>query len=856
MLTDLRIAARALRKNPVFSLTAISVLALGIGANSAIFGLVNQALFAPPGLSDPSRIVAVRASYQKLNLQSISLSGPDFRDVRDARDTFQYTAAAERNTVTFSTGGTPQVLQAARVSREWFDVFGARPALGRGFVSEEDQAEGQRAVVLAHVAWQRLFGSDPAVIGRSILLDDKPTKVVGVMPPNFRWPSEVDVWLPLALPAAEFTDDFRFNEHLLGVARVRPHVTLAGANARIRNLADRVRNGSDQGAAFAKSSQWGMFAMPFTDYVAGDSKLAMLVLLGAVGFVLLIACANIAGLMLARTTSRNREIAVRAAIGAGRWRLVRQTLVESLVLSAAGAVFGLALAWVGMRVMLAIAPQGSVVGLRPVVDPAVLAFTLAAAVAAALIFALAPAWQVTRVAPVEHLKGAGRSATGGRGRQHLRAALVIGETALATMLLVGAGLLIKSLGELQDVKPGFEPRGLLVGGVMLPERQYKAPEQRAAFYRALLDRLVETPGVVAAGAGNPLPFVGGDSSASFSIEGQTLAPNEPGPHGRVRVVSPGYFSALGIPIRKGRVFNDDDRLGSAPVVVVDENLAARYWPGQDPIGKRIRVGGPTAPYMSIVGVVGHVLHASLAGETDKGTYYGCLYQRPSPGTSFVVRMRPGATASAATVIGAAVAGLDPDDPGSAGWHHDGEGRGIPRAPTLRRLAAGLLRGRRAADGRAGALRRHQLLGGAAHAGNRSSDGARGEPRGRDRTDPAAGLPAGGGGNRRRGRGVGRREPAAVQPAVQRQPVRPGHLRRDGGDPDADGLCRIVRPGVDGQPDRSASRAQVRVGGAVTSPTPPRTRSSPLPSPRCGWRQRPACGRRARTSGSRRTCRCA
>lgn len=660
MLQDLRIAVRALRKNLVFSVTAIAVLALGIGANSAIFGLVNQALFSPPGLSDPSRIVAVRAQYQKLNMSSVSISVPDFRDVLEARDVFEHTAVMERNDMTFSTGGVPLVLQGAKVSREWFDVFGARPALGRTFVQEEDQPEGQRAVVLAHAAWVRLFGSDAGIVGQTIVIDDKPTKVVGVMSSDFRWPREVDAWVPLALSPAEFTDDYRFNEHLLGVARLRPQATLVAAHTRIKTMVNRVRNGSDQNAAFAKSSVWGMFAMPFADYVAGDSKLAMLVLLGAVGFVLLIACANIAGLMIARTTSRSREVAVRAAIGAGRWQLIRQTLAESVVLSAAGALLGLAFASLGMRVMIAIAPKGSVVGLQPAVDPAVLVFTLVAGVAAALLFALAPAWQVMRVAPVEHIKSAGRSAAGGRGRQRLRAGLVVAETALAMVLLVGAGLLIKSLGQLQDVKPGFDPRGVVVGGVALPERQYKAPEQRAAFYRALLNRLRETPGVASAAAGAPLPFTGGDSSASFSIEGQTLAPGEPGPHGRSRTVSPEYFAALGIPVRRGRMFTDDDRLETERVVVIDENLAERYWPGQDPIGKRMRTGSATA-WMTIVGVVGHVLHSSLAGETDKGTYYQCLYQRPLPGTWLVVRMRPGAAQSTA-VIASAVNGLDPTLP--------------------------------------------------------------------------------------------------------------------------------------------------------------------------------------------------
>ena len=660
MLHDFRVAARALGKNPVFSLTAIAVLALGIGANSAIFGLVDQALLSPPGISSPARVVAVRAKYLKLNLPDISISGPDFRDVRDARDTFERTAVMVESDLTYSTSGTPRVLRGAKVSREWFDVFGATPELGRTFTAEEDQPAGPPAVVLAHAAWLRLFGGDPLIVGKTMTIDDKPARVVGVMRAEFRWPREVDAWVPLGLPAAEFTDQYRFNEHLTGVARLRPGVSVAGANARITTLAGRVRSGSGEAADFAKSAQWGLFAVPFTDYVAGDSKRAMLVLLGAVGFVLLIACANIAALMLSRATSRSREIAVRAALGAGRWRLIRQTAVESAVLSAVGAVLGLAVAYVGMRLMLAVAPAGSVVGLRPVIDVTVLVFTLGIGVAAALFFALAPAWQVTRVDPLDHLKAAGRIAGGSRRRQRLRSALVVAETALAMVLLVGAALLIRSLGQVQGVTPGFEPRGLVVGGVALPERQYQTPDARVAFYRALVDRLEASPGVATAAAGAPLPFSGGDSSASFEIEGQTLAPGEPGPHGRSRVVSPGYFSTLGIPLRKGRVFTDDDRLGTDRVIVIDENLAATYWPGQDPVGKRIR-GGSSTPWATIVGVVGHVLHTSLAGESDKGTYYACLYQRPLPGTWVVARMRSGDAASA-SVISAAIDGLDPTLP--------------------------------------------------------------------------------------------------------------------------------------------------------------------------------------------------
>jgi predicted permease len=656
----LRIAARSLSKNPVFSLTAVAVLALGIGANSAVFGLVNQMLFSPEGLSDPSRVVAIRARYGKLNLPSIGLSGPDFRDARDARDVFQHTAAAQSGDVVYEEGGEPKVLRGAAVSREWFDVFGARPLLGRTFVAEEDEEGGQRALVLAHSAWVSVFGADPSVVGRLVTVDGKPTKVVGVMPDGFRWPREVDAWLPLALPRAEFTDDYRFNEHLLSVARLRPGVTVGSADAGVRLLAARVTGSEGRAAAFARSSQWGMFVQPLTAYVAGDSRTPMLVLLGAVGFVLLIACANIAGLMVARTTSRQREIAVRAALGAGRWQLAAQTLAESALLSGAGAAVGLGLAWAGMRLMIVSAPEGSAVGLRPALDPAVLLFTAVATVVSALLFALAPAWHVGRLAPVEHLKSATRAATGGQARQRMRSTLVVAETALAMVLLVGAGLLIRSLGRLQDVAPGFDPRGVVVGMVALPDRHYAKPEQRAAFYRSVLDRIREDPRVVAVGAGGPIPFGGNDSTASFDIEGRPSAPGEPGPHGRSRAVSAGYFAAIGIPLKAGRSFTDDDRLGTEPVVVIDENLARAYWPNDNPIGKRIGFGGGAA-WMTIVGIVGNVVHTNLAGESDKGTYYRCLLQRPQSAGWLVARLRKGTSVTPAP-IAAAVRAIDPGTP--------------------------------------------------------------------------------------------------------------------------------------------------------------------------------------------------
>jgi predicted permease len=433
-------------------------------------------------------------------------------------------------------------------------------------------------------------------------------------------------------------------------------VPIDEANARVLTLAARLKGGSDEGAAFAREANWSMFAMPFTEFVAGDSRRPMLVLLGAVGFVLLIACANIAGLMVARTTSRSREIAVRSALGAQRWQLLRELLTESLLLAGGGMLGGVLVAAAGMRLLLVSAPEGAVVGLVPRLDVGVLAFALAAALISAALFALAPAWQISRSAVFEQLKASGRSATGGRGRQRLRAALVVAETALAVLLLIGAGLLIRSFSRIQEVSPGFDPHGVVTGGVALPATRYEEPARRETFYRTLIERLEASPGVLSAAAAVSLPFVGSDNSASFQVEGVALGPGDPGPHGRSRYVTPEYFATLRIPLKRGRTFTPDDRLGAAPVVVIDQNLAARYWPGQDPIGKRMRQG-QAGSWSTIVGVVGHVLHNELVGETDKGTFYRPFYQRPNFDASVVIRVRSDIAGSMG-VIAQAVAAVD------------------------------------------------------------------------------------------------------------------------------------------------------------------------------------------------------
>jgi len=661
MLRDLRLSIRTLARTPAFALTTIGVLALGIGANTAIFGLVNQVLLRPPGIADPGRVVAIRARYEKLNLSSISVSAPDFRDVQRATSVFQSAAIVRQRDYNYLAGDVPERLQGAEVSAQWFDVFGATPYLGRTFRAEEDQPGANTSVVLAYATWLRVFGGEPSIVGRTIDLNQKPYKVVGVMKGDFRWPRRVDVWVPIGLPAAQFTDDYRFNEAYGGVARTRPGVSFEQAQALVRLTADRVRNSRGDDGRFARDSRWGMFLLPMTDFAAGDTKTPLLVLMGAVGFVLLIACANVAGLMVARTTGRGREIAVRCALGATRLQLLRQTMAESAALAFGGATLGLALAWGATRLLLLVAPEDATLGLSPRIDVPVLLFTLLAAIAAALLAAGAPAWQAARIAPVEGLKTGGRSATPGRPRQHLRSVLVVSQAALALVLLIGAGLLLRSLGRLEQVTPGFEPRDVVTAMLSLPESRYKTADRQIAFYRSVTEQLAGAPGVTAVAAGVPVPFSGASSSASFAIEGRSLGPGDPGPHGDVRLVTPRYFAALGIPLRMGRVFTDQDGATTAPVVVIDENLARQYWPGENPIGRRMRNGGPRDPWATIIGVVGHVRHSDLAADTGKGTYYYSIFQQPARFAAIVVKTSSeGRTAVAA--IRDAVRRVDPSQP--------------------------------------------------------------------------------------------------------------------------------------------------------------------------------------------------
>ena len=627
MSSTLRITCRTLAKSPAFSLTAIAALALGIGANTAIFSVVNQVLLNPAGVSKPDRVVALRVKYDKLALRSIVVSVPDFADVQKSTQLFESAAIVGPGDYNYTGAGVPERLQGASVSVQWFDVFGAKPRLGRLFEASEDQPNANRVVVLSYAAWRRTFGLDASVLGRTIELNRTPYRVIGVMGPEFRWPANTDVWVPLGLAAGDYNPGNRFNESYDAFARLRPGVELEQAGAWVRVLNDRVRNDGTGFGGYAKSSAWGMFLVPFTDFIAGDTKTAMLVLLASVGFVLLIACSNIAGLMLARASGRAREIAVRAALGASRWNLIRQTLAESLALSLAGALVGLGIAFAGVRALLVFAPENASVNLNVRIDSTVLLFTALAAIAAGILFGIAPAWQISRLDRFEALKEGGRSGAAGLRRQRVRAGLVIGEVALALVLLVGAGLFLRSLAALADVNPGFQQTGVITGTVSLPNEQYGDAAKQAVFYSSVLERLSSLPGVTAVAAGVPVPFNGQAGSASFSIQGRPSPPGDPGPHGDIGFVSPDYFAAMKIPIKRGRVFTDQDRPNTAPVTLIDETLAREYWPNQDPVGQHMRNGGSDTPWATIVGVVGHTKNSDLAGDVQKGRYYYALLQK-------------------------------------------------------------------------------------------------------------------------------------------------------------------------------------------------------------------------------------
>ena len=636
LLQNLRYGLRQLGRSPAFTVVAILTLALGVGANTAIFSVIQAVLLHPAGISEPQRVASFHARYTQLNLPSIGVSVPDFKDAQSL--TTLVDSAAISNLASFNTNtnsGTEHI-PAALVSRDWFRVFGAQPILGRVFSPEEDEKGANSVAVLSYAAWQRIFGGQSDAIGKSMVMDGQTYRVIGVMRSDFDWPRGRDVWVPLGLDSQAYSPDNRFNENYDSVVRLKPGVHVDQFNAALaqKRMEEIRREGSNN---FAERAGWSMFGQPWTEDAAGDLRKPLLALFAVVIAILLIACANVAGLLLARTAARMHELAIRTALGASTLQITLQFMVETSLLAGGAAILAVLTGPLFGKLLLLSIPNHLADGFVVHTDPRLIAATIAFSFLAALLAGVVPAVKVARIQRISEF---GRSVTSSSSKQRLRSFLVIMEIALAFVLLAGTGMFLNSLRHLQTVDPGFRAEGVLTGAVTLSGPSYRDNKiKQAAFISDVLSRISGQPGVAAAAATSFVPFSGGaGSSASFSIQDRPTPEGDPGPHADQRAATPGYLAVMQIPLMQGRWFTQADRAETVPVAVIDDVLAQAYWPGRNPVGGRLRQGR-NAPWVEVVGVVGHVRRDSLEFDENKGVVYRPLEQQPTLMMSFVVRSK-------------------------------------------------------------------------------------------------------------------------------------------------------------------------------------------------------------------------
>ncbi len=611
---DLRYGMRSLLKKPGFTLTAVIALALGIGANTAIFSVINGVLLRSLSYANPEKIVMLwEGNVARARAQNV-VSPANFLDWQKASTSFEYMAAAWDTRLNITGGGgEPEEIEAQRVSAPFISVLGVQPLLGRSFVADEDRPGGNLVVVLSHGLWQSRFAGDPAIIGKQATISGRTFTVVGVMPPDFYFlNTQVQAWTPLALdPAIDYRQSGRF---LRTVARLKPGVPLQQAQAELNGIAKQLEEAYP---SFNKG--WGVNVVPVHEQIVGDIRPILIVLLGAVAFVLLIACANVANLVLARAAARHKELALRAALGASRTRLVRQMLTESVLLSLMGGVVGVALAYGGIQLLIAFGPD-NIPRLREItIDPRVLGFTFFVSLVTGVLFGLLPALQASRADLNDALKEGARGSSTGGGRA-FRNIFVVAEVSLALVLLVGAGLMIRSFLQLHKVQAGFSAENVLTMRVQLPMAKYPEAQQRAQFFEQARERVATLPGVKAVGAINFLPLTGLASSTSFNVEGRPEADAGEAPGTEVRVVTPNYFTAMGIPLLKGRVLDEHDGADSR-VLVINETMAKKFFPNEDPIGKRLIVSWDPKVADEIVGVVADIKEYALDRDANPAIYW-------------------------------------------------------------------------------------------------------------------------------------------------------------------------------------------------------------------------------------------
>jgi predicted permease len=636
-LHDLRHALRQLGRMPGFVLTTILTLVLGIGANAAIFSVVNGVLRHPAGVDYPERVAVMKVRYTQFSLDIPFVSVPDLLDAAALKDQVEAASLARDTSFNIVHDGTVEHLPAEQVGVQWFQVFGARPILGRTFTTQEDQPGAGPVAVISYSLWQRAFGGRRDVLGQTIMLDQKPYQVIGVMRSDFDWPRGKQLWVPIALPPQAFAAHERFNEYYYAYLRLRPAVPLAQLNAGLaQKMHEEVlREGKN---AYGASSGWSLYATPLTQFAAGPLRKPLNVLFAVVALVLLIASANVAGLFLARTSARTREFAIRTVLGANAIAILRPFLIETMLLAGVATFIGVASGPFLGRLLLWFIPHNLAEGYSVHIDPALLAFTAAAGLFTALVAGVVPALRVVRQHPSLKLYDGGRSATASLEKQRLRSAFVIAEVAIAFLLLTGTGLFLVSLRQLQRVDPGFNPKGVLTASVFYSGDELRRQQPRqGAFIEAVVDNLSRQPGVTAAAAVQPLPFnpeEGG--SSSFNIVGRPTAPDDPGPHSQLAYASPGYLKLMQIPLLAGRWISPEDRANTESVVVIDNRLAKRYWPNQNPIGQRIS-SGRAGHAALIIGIANTIRLSSLEEDSSDGMRYYASAQAEDAMTNFLIR---------------------------------------------------------------------------------------------------------------------------------------------------------------------------------------------------------------------------
>jgi predicted permease len=659
---DIRYALRSLRKQPIFTLVAVATLTLGIGANTAIFSLLYQYLLRPLPYPEAERLVFIWNTYPRTGLPQASVSIPDYIDRKTQASAIEDATLFMNRSLTLAAEGEPVQVRGLAVTPSFFTTLRRQPFLGRAFAEGEAQPGADKFAILTYNLWNARFASDRSIVGRSIRLGGEAFQVVGVLPADFDLPArDISVLVPFGFTPEQMSDQSRGNEFSQMIARLAPGATVEQVDAQMKTIVDRVLERLPQRQAFARTSGFGGYAVPIRDQLVGDLRTPLYFLQLFVLLVLLIACANVANLLLMRATGRYRELAIRTTLGAGQRRLIRQMLTEGLVLAVFGALGGLLLGLAGVRALVAFGSQ-QVPGMTTVtLQPAVLAFTMALAVITGLVFGLVPALVVFRRNTWSLLKDDSTRGSAGRSTGLTRSVLVVAETAFALVLLVAAGLLLKSFLRLQNVDPGFGTDHVLTAQISLPAARYPDAAARRAFWLRLLEGARGLPGVTSAGLTTNVPFNGNVSSGSYSIVGYTPGPTESAPHGRQEVVGGDYFTAMRIPLVEGRFFNDGDGADSPPVVVVDQFLANKYFANKSALGQQIRRGGPASPAFTIIGVAGTINSIDLGQPVTKERVYRPATQQPPPAMALVVKTGIDPL-TLSSQVRAAVRSIDPEQP--------------------------------------------------------------------------------------------------------------------------------------------------------------------------------------------------